>query len=158
MGIQGVAAQVGAPLAGLRPARFDQRLTGDGTGSLEQGGHQASFDWGERNPPTLEAEDAPLLQLRSCWVAGGAPNLDLAGPQAQRFEASLEVDGCGRDPDPVLDGARTDGWGTGFDQQEMGVPGGQQRSALLLFTRPSDQGNVHRATYPASCFIDVSPM
>jgi hypothetical protein len=158
MGIEGIAAQVGAPLADLGPAGFDQRLTGHGTWSLEQGGHQASFDWGERNPPAPEAEDPPLLQLRSCWIAGVNLNLDLPGPQAQRFEASLEVDGCGWDPDPVLDGARTDGWGTGFDQQEKGVPGGEQRSTLLPFTRPSDQGNVHQATYPASCFINVSPM
>jgi hypothetical protein len=158
MGIEGIAAQGGASLADLGPARFDQRLTGDGTGLLEQGGHEAGFDWGERNPPAPEAEDAPLLQLRSCRVAGRALNLGLPGPQAQRFEASLEVGGCGRDPDPVLDGARTDGRGTGFDQQEKGVPGGEQRSTLLPFTRPSDQGNVHQATYLLSCFTDVSPM
>jgi hypothetical protein len=110
VGIEGVSTEVVATLADLGPTGFNQRLTGDGTGLVEQRGYQAGFDWGQGNPTAPEAKDAPFLQLRTRGLVLAALGLESPGPHPEGFETRLEIDGGSRDPDPILDRAGAHRW------------------------------------------------
>lgn len=153
MSIERIATGIGPTLSELWPTGFDQGLTSDhGSRSLEQSGHQTCLEGREGNPAASQAQDATFVELRGRELLVGTDGPELSGSVSQGRETGFEVDGRGRDPDPVFDGAGAHRGRAGFDQQEVGLTSCQQRSTPLLFTGPSNQGHIHAGKVPSVLF------